>query len=115
MLEALRHVAAGDPHVRLAPLGHGDSLNQAIEQLNLLTARLADQSAMLQEYERRAEEFLDLISGMAALDFSRKARVGETDSAFDALAFGLNTLSEALESAIRRQSETAQRLRDAQE
>lgn len=96
ILETLSQIRAGDGSARATVAGQGDALNQAIDQLNQLAAELAAQHAMWAENERRFEELLDVISGMAALDFSRKASVGEEGSVMDAIAFGLNELSTEL-------------------
>ncbi|NTW03030.1 MAG: PAS domain S-box protein [Oscillochloris sp.] len=83
-------------HIDIAPTDQGDRLDTIIEQLKLLADVITNDRKKINEGRQRFEEFLDVISGMAALDFTRKASIGEEGSIFDAMAFGLNTLSEEL-------------------
>lgn len=98
--EALTQLAIGNWAVRVARSGQDDTLDQIIAQLNRLAEHLSVRHTLLIESEQRFEEFLELISGMAALDFSRKARVSENDSIIDAMALGINMLSEELASSV---------------
>ncbi|HEY0734980.1 MAG TPA: PAS domain S-box protein [Herpetosiphonaceae bacterium] len=96
ILGTLSQIRAGDWSARAAGTGQGDPLDQIIDQLNQLAEALASQHMLWAENERRFEELLDVISGMAALDFTRKASVGEEGSIMDAIAFGLNELNNEL-------------------
>ncbi|HEY0602683.1 MAG TPA: PAS domain S-box protein [Herpetosiphonaceae bacterium] len=96
ILGTLSQIRAGDWSARAVGTGQGDPLDQIIDQLNQLAEALAAQHALWAENERRFEELLDVIGGMAALDFTRTASVGEEGSIMDAIAFGLNELNNEL-------------------
>lgn len=96
ILEALSQIRAGDWSARAAGAGRGDLLDQVIEQLNRLVEDLAAQQTLWAENERRFEELLDVISGIAVLDFTKKASVSDEGSVMDAIAFGLNELGHEL-------------------
>lgn len=46
--------------------------------------------------ERRVKEIMDVITALAALDFTKKAPVSEKNDVFDAMASGINMLGEKL-------------------
>lgn len=96
ILEALSQIRAGDWSARAVGAGRGDLLDQVIEQLNRLVEDLAAQQTLWAENERRFEELLDVISGIAVLDFTKKASVSDEGSVMDAIAFGLNELGHEL-------------------
>jgi rsbT co-antagonist protein RsbR len=96
ILETLSQIAAGNWAAHATVTGSGDMLDRIIEQLSQLAAELSARHTALIESEQRFEEFLDVISGMAALDFTKKAQVGEEGTRIDAMAFGINMLSEEL-------------------
>lgn len=106
ILDTLTRLVAGDRGARAAHASHmagegrGDALDRIIEQLNRLAGDLAARHAVAIEEERRLEEILEVVSGMVALDFTKKAWVGEAGSVIDATAFGLNMLSEELAASM---------------
>jgi len=55
----------------------------------------------------RLEHLVDVISSMAALDFSKKAEVDDGDETLNTIAIGLNMLAEELESNIVGKAELA--------
>src|SRR5581483_8843829 len=69
---------------------------QLIQAANRLADRLAQQQERERAAEQRGEVLLDVMMGIAAGDYSRRAPVGESDSIFDALAAGLNMLTDEL-------------------
>jgi rsbT co-antagonist protein RsbR len=75
---------------------HTDALDSIVEQLDRIAEQQGARQAVSADNEQRFEEFIDVISGLAALDFTKKARVGEQGTIIDAMAFGINTLSEEL-------------------
>jgi rsbT co-antagonist protein RsbR len=56
-------------------------------------------------YEMRLVELVEVISGMAGLDFSKKAMVDDSDDPLNSIAIGLNMLSEELEDSVVSKSE----------
>lgn len=92
----LAQLESANWEARTAASGRGDELDLIIAGLNRLADALAARQAMSSETEQRFEELVDVISGMAALDFSKRATVGDQGTAIDALSFGINILSEEL-------------------
>ena len=50
--------------------------------------------------DERLNNIIEVISSMAALDFSKKAEVHGTEELIDVIGIGLNMLSEALEDTV---------------
>jgi len=96
ILDSLSQLAAGNWEQRVAPSGQDDDLDRIMGGLNTLTEALAQRYALLVESEKRFEEFLDVISAMAGLDFSKQASVSDNGTILDAFASGINMLSEEL-------------------
>jgi rsbT co-antagonist protein RsbR len=92
----LAQLVEGESTMRLARTGQDDAFDSIVDLLNKLAEQQAARQIASIENERRFEEFLDVISGLAALDFSKKAHVGEQGTIIDAMAYGINTLSEEL-------------------
>jgi anti-anti-sigma regulatory factor len=95
--EALGRMVAGERSVIVAPAGVGDGLDAVIDQLNRLAAAIAAN-------EQRFDEMLDAISAMASRDFTHKVRVEDAGTIIDAMAVGVNMLSEDLAAATRTQA-----------
>lgn len=76
------------------------TLDHAAAELRDLAAELLARRAEAERSETRLMELLDVISGMAALDFSRSATVGEQNTLLDVLATSLNTLNEELAASV---------------
>lgn len=55
--------------------------------------------------EDRLNNLIEVISGMAGLDFSQKALVDESDNPLNTIALGINMLAEELESSVVSRSE----------
>jgi anti-anti-sigma regulatory factor len=95
--DALGRMVAGDRGVIAAPAGIGDGLDALIGELNRL-------SAAISANELRFDEMLDVISAMASRDFSHRARVEDAGTIIDAMAVGVNMLSEELAAASQAQA-----------
>ncbi len=61
--------------------------------------RRASLEESLEQSEQRLNDLMEAMVAIAALDFSARARVGDTGDVFDALATGLNALVEELETS----------------
>jgi len=96
ILDLFSQLASGKWEERVLPSGQDDDLDRIIGGLNGHAEALAQRYAMVVESELRFEEFLDVISAMAALDFSKKASVSGNETLLDAFASGINMLSEEL-------------------
>lgn len=96
ILRTIAELKSGNWSARAATADRGDDLDQIVASLNQLAELLEQQQAAQAETERRLEEFLEVLSGMAALDFSRKAQLDGSGSLIDAMAFGINMLSQEL-------------------
>ncbi|NTV62056.1 MAG: PAS domain S-box protein [Oscillochloris sp.] len=94
--DTLARLAGGQVVSPLALTGQGDVLDRLIDQVNQVGLALARHQAIASAQEQRIEELVDVIGSMAALDFSHTASVGEEGSLIDALAMGVNMLSEEL-------------------
>src|SRR5687768_11553595 len=57
---------------------------------------MADERDSLEQARASAERLLEVVLAMTALDFSRRAPVGASGDVFDALAAGVNMLTEEL-------------------
>lgn len=94
ILEALTRFSADDWTPELAPGESGDGLDQVICGLNQL-ARSTE--ARREAAAQQSEAILSVMLSMLTLDFSKKAPLtGDIGSTLDALAFGLNNISEEL-------------------
>ena len=96
ILGIFSQLASGNWEERVPPSGQDDDLDRIMGGLNGLAEALTQRFATLVESEKRFEECLDVISAMAALDFSKKASVSDNATLLDAFASGINMLSEEL-------------------
>lgn len=78
------------------PSAQNDDLDKIIIGLNTLSEKLLNQQMFISETEERIEDFSDMIIDIASLNFTKSLRVGEEGNMFDAIAVGLNALSEEL-------------------
>src|SRR5262245_9619529 len=79
--------------VDLTPTDAGDALDQIIVGLNQLSHTISKRRTAA---EQQFEGILEVIISMLALDFTKKAPMAEDGSTLDALAFGLNSISDEL-------------------
>jgi anti-anti-sigma regulatory factor len=73
-----------------------DAIEQLIRDIDQLADALAKQQQLRQDADQRGEELLDVMMGIASGDYSRRASVGDSDTIFNALAAGLNMLTDEL-------------------
>jgi rsbT co-antagonist protein RsbR len=100
ILATLARLIAQDADTNVTASGSGDALDQISAGLNQLADGLAARQAAALATEQRLEELVDLVGAMAALDFTKRATVGEEGTALDALSFGLNTLREEVAASM---------------
>lgn len=98
--------AAFDFSVRETVSEKGDELDAIITGLNTLGEEL--QAEFITDYKKRMNELIETMIRFSVLDFSQKAEIGTEGDEMDALAVGLNTLSEELESHV-------QQIKDSEE
>lgn len=84
--------------LQLAPGGSGDGLAQILAGLGQLAKESAARRAAARQH---LEEILEVMLSMLALDFSKRAPMkGVDEGGLDALAFGLNNISDELASSM---------------
>jgi PAS domain S-box-containing protein len=89
----------------------GDELDAIIAGLNTLGEELNEKLSNLKFSEQRINLLLDVLLKTTIMDFSQKADVSEKGDEIDALAAGLNTLSEELDFYITSLNESRERFR----
>lgn len=99
----------GDPRLddiarmleRLVAASAGSDTLTAVERLERLAGTVAERVSSMSRYreevETRLESLVEIITAMAAIDFSRRAPVSERADALDAVAVGINMLQEELQ------------------
>jgi light-regulated signal transduction histidine kinase (bacteriophytochrome) len=100
----LRYTAEKDYGARIPFSDKGDELDAIIVGLNTLGEELQASGRVVQKFEERISGLMDVLLQYTLMNFSAKAEVTEAGDELDAIAVGLNTLAEELESA--RESET---------
>jgi len=111
ILEFIAQLAAGRLPARLVENGQADALDRIVAQLNGLAEHFAGREGELRtEAEQRLNELVEVMMAVAALDFSRRVVISETQDVIDALATGLNMLAEELESEITTRQQTEAKL-----
>lgn len=77
-----------------------DDLEQNIIHLRKAEAALISKEKYIEENQARVNEIVDAVLRFTSIDFSKKIPVSDKGDELDAIAVGLNTLSEELESHI---------------
>lgn len=72
-------------------------LNEIVHRINEVEKSIPGCKPALLEAERLTDEILDVILGLAALDFTKTVNCGFEDSNFNAVAAGLNMLGQELQ------------------
>lgn len=99
ILDFITKLAAGDLSVRETPTGKNDDIDGIIVGLNMLAEELAYRVVSLSEAEKRLDGIMNVIISIASLDYSRRIPLSEKGDTFDAIASGLNALSEELQAS----------------
>jgi rsbT co-antagonist protein RsbR len=89
-------LTAGELGARVAPSGRDDDLDRIVTRLNGLADKL---SAKQEKVDARLGELMEMIIALANLDFDKSATIDGKGDLTDAVAAGLNMLSEELRSS----------------
>lgn len=111
ILEMIIKFVKSDFKTRLIISERGDEWDAIITGLNTLGEELASKAFYLEENEKRINEIMETLLKYTMMDFSHKVLVTEKRDELDAIAVGLNTLSEELESNIQQLKESEERFR----
>jgi light-regulated signal transduction histidine kinase (bacteriophytochrome) len=97
--QLLRYTTEGDFSGRIPVSDKGDELDAIIVGLNTLGEELQTSGKILKRFEERVSNLMDVLLRYTLMDFEAKAEVSERGDELDAIAVGLNTLAEELQSA----------------
>ncbi len=98
VLSGIARLSAGDLTAPIPSGGSGDELDQIADALNRLAGAAAARRSASRQH---LEAILEVMLSMLALDFSKKApMMGVDEAGLDALAFGLNNISDELASSM---------------
>lgn len=100
ILHMIKTYAAGEYSYQETVSGTNDELDMIIEGLNLLAKNRHMYTTKMSNYQSRVEKLMDVMQKLTLLDFSQKAEISEQGDEIDALALGLNSLSEELQESI---------------
>ncbi|HEX8517444.1 MAG TPA: PAS domain S-box protein [Bacteroidia bacterium] len=78
---------------------------------NELASLVNKRTEKLEDYQRRIENIFSAILKYTVMDFSQKVEVSEKGDEIDAIAAGMNTLSEELKTRIQKLQESEERFR----
>jgi PAS domain S-box-containing protein len=95
--------------------GKGDELDAIITGLNTLGEELQASKKSIIAYEGRVTNLLEVLLEHTMMNFSKKATVSEEGDEIDAIAVGLNTLSEELEASRSIEKKYIQHLKESEE
>ena len=98
ILSGIARLSAGDWTTPIPTGSSGDELDQIGDALNRLAGAAAARRSAARQH---LEAILEVMLSMLALDFSKKApMMGVDEAGLDALAFGLNNISDELASSM---------------
>lgn len=98
VLSGIARLSAGDLTTPIPLSGSGDELDQIVDALHRLAGAAAARRSAARQH---LEAILEVMLSMLALDFSKKApMMGVDEAGLDALAFGLNNISDELASSM---------------
>lgn len=87
----------------------GDELDAIIAGLNTLGEELSVKLSEVEKNEKRINSLLEVLLKTTVMDFSKRAAISEKGDGIDALAAGMNTLSEELDSYIKQLEDSKER------
>lgn len=76
---------------------------------------LASKTIFIEENKKRIVDIMDALIKITRLDFSEKLAIGEKGDELDAIAVGLNTMSEELEFHLEHRRKSEEKMNDAQQ
>jgi PAS domain S-box-containing protein len=100
ILQQIIHLANGDFEKRSALSDKGDEYDAVLAGLNLLAEELDAKNKVIEENQQKVNAIMEALIRSTKLDFSQKMEISEAGDEFDAIALGLNTMCEELESHI---------------
>jgi PAS domain S-box-containing protein len=93
----------------------GDELDAIIYGLNILAEEIQASGKVIQAYERRVNNLVDVLLKYTLLDFTVKAEISEAGDELDAISVGLNTMAEELDAAKIQEEENIRVLKESEE
>ena len=87
-----------------------DALDTIIGALETLAKNRITSIQKNIDYQKRVEKLIAVLLKYTLLDFSEKAEISDNDDEVDAMALGLNVLSEELQAALKLNEERLERL-----
>ncbi len=113
IMDQIIRLAQSDFSTRVKVSDDGDELDAIIAGLNLLGEELSFKTKYIRDYEMRVNNILEVLIKTTQLDFSEKLPYSEKSDELDAIASGINTMSEELESHIDELKRNKQKIRMA--
>lgn len=113
ILEQIIRLAKSD-FVARGPISEkGDELDAIMAGLNLLGEELQHKTSFIDENKKRINTIMDTLIHVTQMDFTVKMPISEKGDELDAIALGLNTMSEELESHIQQLKKNKEKIRTA--
>jgi PAS domain S-box-containing protein len=112
ILDLLLKYTLGEYHERLAISPKGDELDAIIIGLNTLGEEAEASGKIVRDFEERVGNIMDGLLKYTLFNFSEKIKVGDVGDELDAIAIGLNTLAEELESARKTEQTHLERIEE---
>jgi PAS domain S-box-containing protein len=100
ILRQIVHLASGDFEQRSVLSEKGDEYDAILAGLNLLAEELGAKNKFIEENRKKVNAIMEALIRSTQLDFSQKMEISDAGDEFDAIALGLNTMCEELESHI---------------
>ncbi len=115
VLDLLVKFAVGDYGQRGQVSDKGDEIDAIIVGLNALADETQSTRKVTQFYLNRVERVMEVLLKYTMLDFSETIEVSDQNDEIDAIAIGLNTLAEELQSARTQESEQMALVQESKE
>ncbi len=91
-----------------------EQLNKINEELEIINTELESKRNFIHDNEKRIVNIMDALIKTTQLDFSEKLTISDKGDEIDAIAVGLNTMSEELEFHLHQLKRSEEKLNDAQ-
>ena len=115
ILDLLVKFATGDFSDRAAISDKGDDLDAILLGLNSIAEEAQTNRKLTQHFLNRIEKLMEGLLKYTMLDFSQPIEVSEEGDELDAIALGLNTLAEELQSARELEARQIKIIRESKE
>ena len=113
ILDQIIGLAKGNFETRATISDKGDELDAIMAGLNLLGEELTDKTKFIEENSKRINAIMEMLIKTTQMDFSGKMEISGKGDELDAIALGLNTMSEELESNIQQLNESQEKIKHA--